>query len=110
MFSVVLAAVLSQAPAVAPVASVTSVLAPVEQSAPVSILAPLPDANAVKEGKKVAKYEGREGCVEQTGSRIKRRDKATCNNGRSISQEDIERAGGQFGPAIAPPIPAAAGY
>ncbi len=110
MFSFVLAAVLSQAPAVAPVSPVTPVAEVVATSEPAPAVAPVPDANAVKDGKKVAKNEGREGCVEQTGSRIKRRDKATCNNGRSISQEDIERAGGQFGPSIAPPIPAAAGH
>jgi hypothetical protein len=110
MLSFILAAVLSQAPAVAPVAPVTPVVdvtTPVPALAPV---APTPEADALNDGKKVVKYEGREGCVEQTGSRIKRRDKATCNNGRSISQEDIERAGGSLVPYGAPAIPAAAGH
>lgn len=115
MFSFILAAALSQAPAVVPVAPITPVVAPVVVSetipaiVPVPAIAPVLEAEGVKDGKKVAKNEGREGCVEQTGSRIKRRDKATCSNGRSISKEDIERAGGSFVPYSAPAIPTAAG-
>jgi hypothetical protein len=108
VFTLILAAVLSQAPAVAPTAPV---VAPV-QAATVPAVAPAaltPEAAAAQEGKKVAKNYDRTGCVEQTGSRIKRRDKATCNNGRSISQEDIERAGGSIVPYSSPAIPAAAG-
>ncbi len=115
MFSLILAALLSQAPATTP----TTVATPaVEVAMPVPALTSIPadtpvapalEADALKDGKKVVKYEGREGCVEQTGSRIKRRDKATCNNGRSISKEDLERSGGSLVPYNAPAIPAGAG-
>jgi hypothetical protein len=115
MFSFILAAVLSQSPAVAPAPAATP---SVEVSTPVSAVtlipadapaAPALETDALKDGKKVVKYEGREGCVEQTGSRIKRRDKATCSNGRSISKEDLERSGGSLVPYNAPAIPAGAG-
>ncbi len=116
MFSFILAAALSQAtavkPVVAPATPVTPVPALVDVATPIPTaapVAPITEAEALKDGKKIAKNEGREGCVEQTGSRIKRRDKATCNNGRSIGKEDIERAGGTFAPYGAPAIPAAVG-
>lgn len=106
MISLLLAAVLSQTPASAPIAAV----APTPAAAPVAAMAPAP-AVAVdgKDAKKSAKNDERIGCVERTGSRIRRHDKANCDNGRSISAEDIERAGGQIAPYAAPAVPAAAG-
>lgn len=102
MISLFLAVLLSQSPAGAEPA-----IAPVPVVVPAVAAVP---ADPAVEAKKVVKNDDRTGCVEQTGSRIKRRDKATCNNGRSISQEDIERAGGSIAPYGAPPIPAAAGH
>ncbi|HWR95253.1 MAG TPA: hypothetical protein VN248_00820 [Arenimonas sp.] len=102
MFFLLLAAALSQAPA-APVQAAPSVAA-----APDAITAPITPADA-KEAKKSAKNDAPIGCVARTGSRIRRHDKANCDNGRSISGEDIERAGGQIAPFVAPAIPAAAG-
>ena len=96
MISLILAVLLSQSPAGA-----EPVVAPVPAVAPAVTAVP---AEPTVEAKKVVKNDDR------TGSRIKRRDKATCNNGRSISQEDIERAGGSIAPYAAPPIPAAAGH
>ncbi len=111
MFSFILAAALSQSTVVAPVPAIdASIPVPAVTAIPADApVAPALEADALKDGKKVVKYEGREGCVEQTGSRIKRRDKATCNNGRSISREDLERSGGSLVPYNAPAIPAGAG-
>jgi hypothetical protein len=111
MLSFIIAAVLSQAPAATstPVQAVSPAVTSVEAVEQVPSEAAVLESATLKNGKKVAKLEGREGCVEQTGSRIKRRDKATCNNGRSISKEDLERSGGSMVPYSAPAIPAAAG-
>jgi hypothetical protein len=106
MISLLLAAALSQTPAPAPVAAV----APMPATAPVAAMPPSP-AVAVegKDAQKTADNDPRAGCVARTGSRIRRHDKANCDNGRSISAEDIERAGGQIAPYAAPAVPAAAG-
>jgi hypothetical protein len=113
MYFLLLAAALSQAPA-APVQAAPSVAAPSVAAAPDAVAAP--DAAAApaapadgKDAKKTAKNDPPIGCVERTGSRIRRHDKANCDNGRSISGEDIERAGGQFAPFGAPAVPSAAG-
>jgi hypothetical protein len=113
MFSVIMAAVLSQAPVmrtpfegtvVAPVADTTISGTVVTMH----VLTSPPDVS--KDTKKTVKNDERADCVEQTGSRIKRHDKATCNNGRTVTQEDIERTGGQFLPFKAPETPLAAGH
>jgi hypothetical protein len=106
MISLLLATALSQAPAPTPIAAI----APAPAAAPVAVIAPA-QAVAVdgEDAKKSAKNDERTGCVERTGSRIRRHDKANCDNGRSISAEDIERAGGQLAPYAAPAVPAAAG-
>ena len=105
MISLLLAAALSQTPA----AVVQPTPAPAT-AAPAAAMAPAPDvAVDGKDAKKSAKNDERTGCVERTGSRIRRHDKANCDNGRSISAEDIERAGGQLAPYAAPAVPAAAG-
>ena len=117
MISLLLAAALSQAPVAAVQAAPAQAAA-----APITAIAPAPAAASVaaiepapaiavngEEAKKSAKNDERIGCVERTGSRIRRHDKANCDNGRSISGEDIERAGGQLAPYAAPAVPAAAG-
>lgn len=106
MISLLLAAALSQTPVSTPIAAV----APPHAAAPITAIAPTPAVAADgKDAKKSAKNDERLGCVERTGSRIRRHDKANCDNGRSISAEDIERAGGQIAPYAAPAVPAAAG-
>ena len=119
MISLLLAAALSQAPAPTPIAAIAP--APAQAAAapaaamapaavPVAAMVPAPAiAGDGKDAKKSAKNDERTGCVERTGSRIRRHDKANCDNGRSISAEDIERAGGQLAPYAAPAVPAAAG-
>lgn len=111
MISLLLAAALSQAPA----AAVQTIAAPVAAAQvaaaePTGVAVPVPAAMVDgKDAKKTAKTDDRIGCVERTGSRIRRHDKANCDNGRTISGEDIERAGGQIAPFMAPAVPAAAG-
>ena len=115
MISLLLAAALSQTPAAVvqptPASATAAPAAAMAPAAvPVAAMVPAP-AIAVdgKDAKKSAKNDERTGCVERTGSRIRRHDKANCDNGRSISAEDIERAGGQLAPYAAPAVPAAAG-
>ena len=110
MISLLLAAALRQAPAAAVQPTPIAAIAPAPAAAPVAVIAPA-QAVAVdgEDAKKSAKNDERTGCVERTGSRIRRHDKANCDNGRSISAEDIERAGGHLAPYAAPAVPAAAG-
>ena len=113
MISLLLAAVLSQAQAQAaavPASPAPAAAVQVAAMDPAAVIAPIPAAAVDgKDAKKTAKTDDTIGCVERTGSRIRRHDKANCANGRSISSEDIERTGGQFAPYAAPAVPAAAG-
>jgi hypothetical protein len=111
MISLLLAVVLSQAPVAAvPATPAPAAAAQLAAVNPATVVAPAPAAAVDgKDAKKTAKTDDRIACVERTGSRIRRHDKANCENGRSISSEDIERAGGQLAPYAAPAVPAAAG-
>jgi hypothetical protein len=110
MFSTLLLLALAQSSA-APVHVPAPPAAPVTVQAPVITPAePAAAAEPATDKKEsLAERQERVGCVVKTGTRIKRKDRDNCANGRSISREDIERSGGVL---VAPgnaPVPAGAG-
>ena len=121
MFSILLAAALSQTPP-APPALPTPPVAPPALSAPAAPAPPAiappspPSPPAVpelteeqKKAQLAAERQERVGCVVKTGTRIKRKDRDNCATGSSISKEDIDRAGGVFVTPGNAPVPAGAG-
>jgi hypothetical protein len=119
MFSLLLAAALSQSPPAPPMppAVPPPVLSVPAAPAPPAIAPPSPPSppavpELTEEQKKAqlaAERQERVGCVVKTGTRIKRKDRDNCAAGSSISKDDIDRAGGVL---VAPgnaPVPAGAG-
>lgn len=108
MFSTLLLLALAQSSA-APVHVPAPPAAPVTVQAPVITPAEPAAEPATDKKESLAERQERVGCVVKTGTRIKRKDRDNCANGRSISREDIERSGGVL---VAPgnaPVPAGAG-
>ncbi len=118
MFSLLLAAALSQSPpappsppAAPPVLSVPAAPA-LPAIAPPSPPSPPAVPELTEEQKKVqlaAERQERVGCVVKTGTRIKRKDRDNCAAGSSISKDDIDRAGGVLVTPGNAPVPAGAG-
>jgi hypothetical protein len=97
------------APVSVPAAPVVPVATQVPQATPASPAQALGADSDPAKKETLAERQERVGCVVKTGTRIKRKDRDNCANGRSISREDIERNGGVL---IAPsnaPVPAGAG-
>jgi hypothetical protein len=99
----------STAPVSNPVPPAESVVAQAPLTTAVAPAEAVPATPADSKKETLAERQERVGCVVKTGTRIKRKDRDNCANGRSISREDIERNGGVL---IAPsnaPVPAGAG-
>lgn len=108
MFSLLLAAALSQNPPALPPPPV----APPSMAAVPAVPAPPALPELTEEQKKAqlaAERQERVGCVVKTGTRIKRKDRDNCAAGSSISKDDIDRAGGVLVTPGNAPVPAGAG-
>jgi hypothetical protein len=99
----------STAPVSMPATPVVPVTAQVPQATPAAPAEAVPATPAESKKETLAERQERVGCVVKTGTRIKRKDRDNCANGRSISREDIERNGGVLVAPSNAPVPAGAG-